>query len=301
MDTRIEVLWCNYNRSNASQQILTEHHHSCYQMYYILSGRMDFSVLGDTFPASEGSYFVIPANTPHATPYYAPDTACYELKFLIKDPFLVSHFEQMLPPAHDTGAIKRLLQYVVKNWNSANEQNTVDINYIVSTVLLSFFIDQLIYKDRKSRYITTDSYTPLIKDSVLYIERHHPHPFSLDAMAKSMNYNRNYLSGLFKKCTGHSIIDYLNLLRIRNAIICFFYYDQDVSSTCECVGFNDISYFSRTFKDFTGVSPRDFKRALLPDSPKKEKLSAHLESSILFKVCPIDDAFQALRTIVEFC
>ena len=96
MYTRIEVLWCNYNSSNVSQQILTEHHHSCYQMYYILSGRMDFSVFGDTFPASEGSYLVIPANTPHATPYCAPDTACYELKFLIKDPFLVSHFARIM-------------------------------------------------------------------------------------------------------------------------------------------------------------------------------------------------------------
>ena len=301
MDTRIEILWCNYNRPNSGQLFLTEHHHSCYQMYYILSGRMDFSVFGESFPASEGSYLVIPAAAPHATHYCAPDTACYEMKFLIKDSFLASHFEQMSAPVYDTGAIRNLLKYVVKNWNSPDEQNVLDINYIVSTVLMSFFVDKLVYKDRKSRYITTASYTPLIKNSILYIERHYPYPFSLDAMAKSMSYNPNYLSGLFKKSTGYSIIDYLNLLRIKNAIIYFFYYNQDVSSTCECVGFNDISYFSRTFKDFTGVSPRDFKRALSHGSSQRESLSAHLESSVMFRVCPIDDAFQALHSIVNYC
>ena len=91
------------------------------------------------------------------------------------------------------------------------------------------------------------------------------------------------------------------MLRIHNAVVIFFYYDQDVSSTSECVGFRDISYFSRIFKSYTGVSPLRFKKALARPGAKSDKNLLLLDPIIDFQRSSMDEAFHTLRNIQEYC
>lgn len=301
MGNRIELLWGTVAKLKIGQQ-MKEHRHSCFQLYYILSGRPVYVVSGTQVAAHAGTYFIVPEQAAHSMlPLEGEDLVCYEFKLLINDPALAQQFQTLRTPITDSGVVKKLLRYVVKSWNSKTEQNTTDIDCILTTILMSFFVDQLNYVKRDSRFVSTQDYNQITRDVLLYIEQYYPEPFSSERMAQALNYNKNYLSSMFKKNTGYTIVDYLNMIRIRNAAIIFAYYEQDVSSTCECVGFRDISHFSRTFKAFTGVSPRSFKKALTDPSPERESKRPLLDCVLNFQIRTMDECFSSLQSIAQFC
>lgn len=301
MSNCIELLWGNMEKMKIGQQ-MKEHRHTCFQLYYIVSGNPEYIVSGSLLHTQAGAYFVVPEMAPHSMLTLTDsDLTCYEFKFLINDPALAQRFQALRPPMTDTGVVRKLLRYVSKNWNSTADEIKADIECILTTILMSFFVDELRYTERDSRFVTTHTYNKTTKDILIYAEKHYPHEFSLDHLAAALNYNKNYLSSVFKKNTGYTIIDYVNMLRIRHSVIIFVYYGQDVYSTCECVGFHDISYFSRMFKSLTGVSPRAFKKALAASDPKNGDKHHLLDPITDFQLCPMDMTFQALRNIEAFC
>lgn len=295
MDSRVELIWANQSKMETAQRMQT-HLHACHQLYYILEGTSTFVIGGRELAVQSGSCFLVPAMTPHEMlPIREGLLHSYELKLFIKDPFLLSRLQDSASVFADDGTIGRLLTYVVENWNCRDKQNVTDIEYILSTVLLNFFVDQLHYARSDSAHILTEHYSAATKSILVYIEKHFPYHFSLQALGQRLNYNKNYLCSVFRKDTGVSIVEYLNFIRIRRAIIFFAFYGQDVYTTCESVGFANLSHFSRTFKALVGVPPRDFRRAFM--LLKQEDAARYFadERVLNYQICTMDEAMASLK------
>jgi two-component system response regulator YesN len=71
---------------------------------------------------------------------------------------------------------------------------------------------------------------------------------------------------------GITIIDYLTSVRIERAKQLLLATDQNCTEICFEVGYNDQSYFTRTFKGLVGMAPRQFKAR----NQRKEKISTPL-------------------------
>jgi len=71
---------------------------------------------------------------------------------------------------------------------------------------------------------------------------------------------------------GITIIDYLTSVRIERAKQLLLATDQNCTEICFEVGYNNQSYFTRTFKGFVGMTPRQFRRK----NQRKEKISTPL-------------------------
>lgn len=294
MDSRVELIWVNHGKMEPGQR-MQEHVHACYQMYYILEGEATFLVGGRVLQVQEGSCFLVPAMMLHEMyPVQENLVHDYELKLFIKDPFLLTHLQDGPSVISDNGAIARLLTYVVENWNSRDKQNVKDIEYILSTLLLNFFVDKLHYEQKDSAHIFTENYSAVTKSVLVYIEKHYPYHFSLQTMGERLNYNKNYLCSVFRKDTGVSIVEYLNFIRIRRAVIFFAFYGQDVQTACESVGFSNLSHFSRTFKALVGVPPRDFRRAF--SLLGKEDAARYFadERVLNYQICSMQEAMASL-------
>lgn len=69
-----------------------------------------------------------------------------------------------------------------------------------------------------------------------------------------MNYD--YANRLFKKHIGTSIMQYRNQLRINTAKNLLG--KQSVEQVARLVGFENVYYFSRAFKRYEGISPREY-------------------------------------------
>ncbi len=127
---------------------------------------------------------------------------------------------------------------------------------------------QYYQSNRRCRdFVTAQSKTPeqipgTVKKSIELIDRFYSDPLTLGAVAKESGMSRYYLSRVFKRYTGCSFKEYLNRKRIEAAKTLMQRKNLNVSEAGFTVGYNDLSYFSRTFKAFEGVSPSEFRKSL---------------------------------------
>jgi len=67
------------------------------------------------------------------------------------------------------------------------------------------------------------------------------------------------LAHVFKEQMGITLVDYLTNVRIERAKKLLLATDQNCTEICFEVGYNNQSYFTRTFKDLVGMTPRQFR------------------------------------------
>ncbi len=84
---------------------------------------------------------------------------------------------------------------------------------------------------------------------------------SLEKIARNFNFNPSYLSKIFIKYAGEPPSKYLMSLRINEAkYLMTQYTNLSIKEVGESVGYPDQFYFSRIFKQVTGVTPKDFQK-----------------------------------------
>jgi len=72
--------------------------------------------------------------------------------------------------------------------------------------------------------------------------------------------NKKYFLRLFKRDTSYTPIIYLNRLRIEKS--CEYLVrmkNMSIIQTAMACGYNNVSYFNRSFKKYTGMTPKDFR------------------------------------------
>lgn len=82
---------------------------------------------------------------------------------------------------------------------------------------------------------------------------------TLDSLADATCLNRSYLCRVFKKDMGVSIFSYLNELRMKRAAeLLLQRSDRYIKEIAAEVGIDDPFYFTRRFKEYYGVSPKEY-------------------------------------------
>jgi len=83
--------------------------------------------------------------------------------------------------------------------------------------------------------------------------------FPLSEVAAACGLNPAYLSAQFTRTFGHSLQAYVKTARIREARSLLLDTDLRVGEVAQALGYRDMYYFSRQFKDVTGLSPRAWR------------------------------------------
>ena len=92
-----------------------------------------------------------------------------------------------------------------------------------------------------------------------YIEENYHEDLAVTDLAETFSMSDTYFAHFFKKEAGRSVITYLNEVRIRHAKAFLEKGEMSISEIAEAVGFNDLNYFSRKFKELTGMTPSAYK------------------------------------------
>lgn len=98
-----------------------------------------------------------------------------------------------------------------------------------------------------------------VKKALQYIENNYGIQIGLPDIANEVGLNASYLSRLFKKEVGEPITEYLTRYRIEKAKELLKDNTMRLREIAEMVGFNDVSYFSNTFKKVAGMSPTEYR------------------------------------------
>lgn len=93
-----------------------------------------------------------------------------------------------------------------------------------------------------------------------YIQFHYSEPLNLEDIAFKFNYNYHYLSVYFSKHMNKTFTDYLNDVRIKKACDLLKYKKTAISAVGNMVGYTNHSYFTKVFKKYMGMAPREYQR-----------------------------------------
>lgn len=96
-----------------------------------------------------------------------------------------------------------------------------------------------------------------------YIEKNKGVQIKLEELAKSVGFSYTYFSYLFKKETGKTLTEYIQMVRIETAKKLLVEKERNVSEVAELVGYSDIKFFTKQFKKALGVSPNEYRKMFL--------------------------------------
>ncbi|RIE03152.1 AraC family transcriptional regulator [Cohnella faecalis] len=95
----------------------------------------------------------------------------------------------------------------------------------------------------------------------LEIDKRYKEKLTVQRLADLVGLSRFHFSRLFKQLTDKSLVEYINLVRINKSESMLRSMRMTISEVAHETGFNDIYYFSRTFKKLKKMSPSEWRNA----------------------------------------
>lgn len=153
-------------------------------------------------------------------------------------------------------ALINLLNDIYEASKSKSEAGSL----MIHSLLLSFLC--MIYQYRAANIYVPENLSPTVSkiySVTSYIHEHYSEDLSLGFLARKFYTSSYYLSHLFKKVTGFTLTNYVQMTRIRNAQQLILFTNGKITDIANKCGFSSFSQFNRVFNRFCGASPRDYK------------------------------------------
>ncbi len=109
-------------------------------------------------------------------------------------------------------------------------------------------------KDNKSAH-----YSPLVEKVIITIDSDLTADLTLSKLAEKCNVSSGYLSSVFKKETNQTLTNFVNHRRIAEAKKLLNSTNLQIQTIAQHCGILDVPYFSKLFKKYVGVSPKQYK------------------------------------------
>lgn len=100
-----------------------------------------------------------------------------------------------------------------------------------------------------------------LKSVLELVENNYSNPITLDDMANIVHMSPKYFCKFFAEMTRQRPMDYLNRHRVERACFELASTDLSVTEIAYNCGFNDLSYFIKTFRKYKGVTPGQYKKS----------------------------------------
>ncbi len=93
-----------------------------------------------------------------------------------------------------------------------------------------------------------------------YINEHYKEDLNLEGLAKVAYIHPDYLSRTFKKVTGMNLNRYIKTFRLNKACQLLENTQQKITAISSEVGYQNCTYFIRSFTDMFGISPEKYRQ-----------------------------------------
>ena len=98
----------------------------------------------------------------------------------------------------------------------------------------------------------------IVEDIKAEIDRNFSEISNIDQIVKPLYISASYANAIFKQHTGSTIFDYLLNKRMETAKKMLTDPSYKIYEIAEKIGYKDKSYFSWVFKEFTGLTPKQY-------------------------------------------
>ncbi len=256
----------------------TEHHHSAFEISYILSGRGKYRIGDREADIRAGDIYLFSTNEVHCiTEIYdgkpmvlvnihfeprfiwSPSGNALDQSFLRIFLDRNEDFSNRLDRENPTTA--RIAQLILEMQTEA-ENRPEAFELMIKTHLLNI----LVLLIRNYNYVSKSGSPSLRPEKLIHMEaalrmidESIASPLTLDELAAKAGMSRTYFCTVFKNLNGLTPWEYIGLKRIERAKQLLRTTERSVLEIALDCGFNSISHFNRLFKKTTGLKPMEYK------------------------------------------
>lgn len=115
-------------------------------------------------------------------------------------------------------------------------------------------ISQLPYQPQESR-----APADIAAEIKTYIDTHYSEDINLDKIAEKFYFSREYVGRIFRAQYGFAVYEYIQQVRMDQALKLLRNPKLSLQAIADCLGYSNANYFSKAFRKFYGISPRDYK------------------------------------------
>jgi AraC family transcriptional regulator, arabinose operon regulatory protein len=106
---------------------------------------------------------------------------------------------------------------------------------------------------------TSNHLLETIREIANYIQQHPGEPHTIESLSARANLSQRYFSKKFKQIIGNTVKSYIVYSRIKRAEHLLHFTGMTVTEVADALGYNDLHFFSRQFKQYTGKNPSEVR------------------------------------------
>lgn len=244
------------------------HWHDAVELIWVREGSLSLTLDHHTFAMGPGEFAFVNSQILHgATPtncFY--DCLVFHLDFLKNrndacDTFiekLLSHELKIneIPKDEDFSAVAEQLMRAM----DASKEGFAFRVIGLAAQLFGVIQEKKLYTTN-TREVTEQDAQKLqkLKHVLRFIRENYTRPISLEDMARVAGFSTKYFCSFFRSMTATTPVNYLVNYRIERAARYLLGTDKAITRIALDCGFNDLSYFIKTFKSIKGVSPKQYR------------------------------------------
>lgn len=262
----------DYDERSYSINMEFQHFHQFYEMCIFLDDKAGHLIDGVWFDMRCCDIVALRPSLLHKT-FYPEGQPCKRLIIQFSIPPMISAFENCMKSVYSIfegncpiyrfedpykkAVLEKLndIYYLSQNPNELTDL-AIHNKFIEFLSLIYLYRDKNVYSNRSD----FDNITNKVYSITAYIHSHFTEDISLESVSKEFFISSYYLSHQFKRITGFTLTDYVQLTRVRNAQTLLLSTDKPITDIAFLCGFSSFSQFNRAFNKFLHLSPSAFRK-----------------------------------------
>ena len=282
-----------YLNKSCEQSETHLHTHDFIEIAYVVSGYGTHCIAENEYSVSKGDLFIINYDIPHefrsledtSKPklwvyncIFRPEFLDYNLvncknfynitqHFLFRSVFHEeSNFNNDIKLLHrESQTIEELYEKMYMEYK-LKEDGYIEIlrAYVIELIITIF---RLYSKNNVLLEKLQTHRQEILNKVIRYMRENYSKELKLEDLSTIAFLSPNYFSRLFKESTAMTVSEYMQKLRVEEACRLLKTTDMKVIDIAYEVGYTDIKYFNKIFKNKNGETPRDYRKRVVISLP----------------------------------
>lgn len=230
-------------------------------LIYCVKGSGWYELRGERYDVKAGEFFILPAGDPHT---YGTGEDPWTIYWIHFSGLHAEHYSLGLQTPH---AIRSSIDSRIGDRNNLFEEmlNTLlegydmeHLRYVSS--LLHYYLASMCFLHLYRHAPKGDAQMDPVHAAIHYMKENMERHLTLEEITHYVGYGVSQFSRLFKQQTGHSPVNYYNMLKVQRACVMLTETDMKINQISFKLGIEDPYYFSRLFVKVMQMSPSDYRK-----------------------------------------
>ncbi len=252
-----------------------------YELNILLSGRLDYCRGLGTHPLSQDDVALVSPGVGHASFAHRPNTRALVIRFSAAafKPFVKKGCRLEFPECLSTPETRdqeryRLLRFyagqVLEAGHIAGPVGQLRAKAAMEMILVTLVT---LFQPREAAAASEqdEGQKQLMGRLTAYMEKNYAQKLTLEDLAGEVQYNRTYISTLFKNTLGINFHEHLTRIRFQNALTELATTDKTLTQIAMDNGFSDLKSMNKFFKSVLHRTPAEYRLQLGPDFVRKRQ------------------------------